>query len=167
MTVDLVSRRLDFVDLAGFVGADPHQDGETPASGCMLPETPVDLERLRAMNMDVRLVARRIEAPGYALDGMDATLHLENGLARVEPLRFGIANGVMADSLVLDGREATPAAALDMTMERIAIAEFFAGSDFAREMGGIIEGRMELAGSGPLLADMLGRGDGRLAMVMT
>jgi len=167
MTADLWSQSLSFADLAGFVGATPGGEGDDLADGKLFPETPVDLERLRAMNMDVHFVAEHIDTPGFAFETMDATLDLQDGLAVVDPLRFGIAQGEVAGSLTLDGRTDVPAAALDMTIERVAIAEFFKNSDFAREMGGLLRGRIGLAGTGPSLAAMLARGDGRLAMVMT
>lgn len=167
MTAEFRSERLTFADLGGFVGATPGGEGDDLADGKLFPDTPVDLERLRAMNMDVHFVAGQIDTPGFAFETMDATLDLEDGLAVVEPLRFGIAEGEVAGSLILDGRSDVPAAALDMTIDHIAIAEFFASSAFARQMGGLLRGRIGLEGSGPSLAAMLGRGDGRLALIMT
>lgn len=167
MTAELYSQRLEFTDLAGFIGADPGPDTDELADGKLFPETPVDLERLRAMDMQVHFVADRIGAPGYAIDSMDATLELTGGRAVVAPLTFGIAGGTLSGSLILNGREDVPSAAADMQLDGVAISEFFAGSQFAQEMGGLLRGRVELAGSGASLADMLGRGDGRLALVMT
>src|SRR5690606_11898431 len=95
---DLVSRRLDFDDLAGFLGGVPDAEaGELDpelaqraerqrAQGKVLPVTPYDLAKLRAMDADVRLHAQRINAPDLPIDDMDAHLVLENGLARLEPL---------------------------------------------------------------------------------
>lgn len=167
MTAELWSQRLTFADLAGFIGATPGGDEDDLADGKLFPETPVDLERLRAMNMDVHFAAEQIETPGFAFETMDATLDLQDGLAVVDPLRFGIADGTVAGSLTLDGRQDVPAAALDMRIDHVAIAKFFASSEFAQEMGGLLRGRVELQGTGPSLAAMLGRGDGRLAIVMT
>ena len=167
MTAELWSQRLTFADLAGFVGATPGGDEDDLADGKLFPETPVDLERLRAMNMDVHFAAAHIDTPGFAFETMDATLDLRDGLAVVDPLRFGIADGTVAGSLTLDGREEVPAAALDMQIDRVAIAKFFESSEFAQEMGGLLRGRIGLSGTGPSLAAMLGRGDGRLALVMT
>ncbi len=167
MTAELWSQRLTFADLAGFIGATPGGEGDDLADGKLFPETPVDLERLRAMNMDVHFNAQHIETPGFAFETMDATLDLQDGRAVVDPLRFGIAEGTVAGSLTLDGRQDVPAAALDMTVDRVAIAKFFESSEFAQEMGGLLRGRIGLSGTGPSLAAMLGRGEGRLALVMT
>src|SRR5690606_31177396 len=90
---DLVSELLDFDDLAGLVGGSPDSGGddttnpefearsqEHAAAGKVLPHTPYALEKLRAMDADVRLRATRIESPVLPLDDMDATLALEAGL---------------------------------------------------------------------------------------
>ena len=99
LTADLVSERLDFDDLAGFIGARPEIDDSNDApddgggSDRLLPDTAVDLERLRAMDMDVHFVGSEVLAPGYALEKMEASLNLRDGLAVVEPMYFGIAGG--------------------------------------------------------------------------
>lgn len=167
MEADLNASNLDFADLSGFIGVDP--DGETPVkeSGRLLPDTPVDLERLRAMNMDVHFVADQIITPGYALSDMDATLSLQDGLALVDPVRFGIAGGYMAGTLRLDGREDIPAAGADLTIGQVALKDFFAGSQFVQEMGGRLDGRIGLDGRGASLADILATSDGRTALIMT
>src|SRR5690606_28777366 len=102
----LHSKRLDFDDLAGFVGGAPQTGGnetsnpelaaqaaQADASARVLPDTPYKLDKLRAMDADVRLTAQRINAPSLPLDDMDAHLLLENGLLRLDPLNFGVAGG--------------------------------------------------------------------------
>lgn len=178
LTAELQSQLLDFDDLAGLIGAEPGTgEGETTAedqqetaeegheSAGILPDAPVNLEKLRAMDMDVHYVAAEIQAPGYALQGMDAVLALRDGLAAVDPLRFDIADGSIAGSLELDGRADTPAARAEFGIEDVSVKEFFRGSSFAEEMGGTLFGRIDLAGDGASLADMLASSDGRLAVI--
>ncbi|MFX6895517.1 AsmA family protein, partial [Acinetobacter baumannii] len=87
----LHSRRLDFDDLAGFVGGAPRPEETTNpelaalaaqrrASPRLLPDTPYRLDKLRAMDADVRLRAQRIDAPKLPLERMDAHLTLKAGL---------------------------------------------------------------------------------------
>jgi len=72
MKADLVSNSLDFNDLAGFIGGNPgsaqvktvsvQQSKQTSAeqnSDRIFPDQPYDLERLRAMDADVRLRAKK------------------------------------------------------------------------------------------------------------
>src|SRR5690606_40410928 len=76
------------------------------ASPKLLPDTPYNLEKLRAMDADVRLRAARIEAPKLPLDDMDAHLLLEGGVLRLDPLNFGVAGGDIRATIRMDARGA-------------------------------------------------------------
>src|SRR5690606_20601098 len=114
LTADLVSKRLDFDDLAGFLGGTPDADGDEldpqlaqqearqRERGKVLPATPYDLTKLRAMDADVRLRAQRIDTPDMPIDDMDAHLFLDSGLARLEPLNFGVAGGDIRSQVRMD-----------------------------------------------------------------
>ena len=91
MKADLVSNLLDFDDLAGFIGGTPGAGpGETASeeqkqqaaankeSDRIFPDQRYDLERLRAMDADVRLRAKKILAPKLPIDNLDAKLNLND-----------------------------------------------------------------------------------------
>ena len=74
LTAKFVSQKLVFADLAPLIGAPPDKGGnvspqqrhtqqQLEASGDLFPNIPLDVERLRAMNMDVTLDAKRVIAP--------------------------------------------------------------------------------------------------------
>src|SRR5690606_24049506 len=120
LRAELVSRRLDFDDLAGFVGGAPQAGGdessnpelaalaaEREADPRLLPDTPYKLGKLRAMDADVRLQAQRINAPSLPLDDMDAHLFLDDGVLRLDPLDFGVAGGDVRSTIRMDAREKT------------------------------------------------------------
>ncbi|MBR7513036.1 hypothetical protein KC219_23040, partial [Mycobacterium tuberculosis] len=80
LKAELVSKRLDFDDLAGFVGAPPKTgagesaNAEQKAKAAalavkarVLPDTPYDLSKLRAMDADVHWKAQRINSPALPL----------------------------------------------------------------------------------------------------
>ena len=92
LVANLVSKRLDFDDLAGFIGAPAQANGgeatnpELKAQAAalasnphVLPDTPYNLTKLRSMDADVRLKAHRINAPTLPIDDMDAHLKLDAG----------------------------------------------------------------------------------------
>ena len=103
MKADLVSRTLDFKDLAGFIGGKPSNNTRTAAdqpkpanseeSDRIFPDKHYDLQSLRAMNADVRLRARKILAPDLPIDDLDGKLTLNNGVLQFTPATFGVANG--------------------------------------------------------------------------
>ncbi|HEX5605808.1 MAG TPA: AsmA family protein, partial [Candidatus Binatia bacterium] len=84
MKADLVSNLLDFDDLAGFIGGKPGTaPGETASAeqkkqaaaekenDRIFPDQRYDLERLRAMDADVRLRAKKILAPKLPIDDLN------------------------------------------------------------------------------------------------
>ena len=118
LRANLHSARLDFDDLAGFVGAAPQSGGgetsnpelkaqaaKQAASGRLLPDTPYALHKLRAMDADVRWKAARIQAPGWPLDDMDAHIKLQAGQLRLDPLDFGVAGGTIRSTIRMDARK--------------------------------------------------------------
>jgi uncharacterized protein involved in outer membrane biogenesis len=179
VTAELVSKRLDFDDLATLIGAPPatgpnetasaEQKKEAEArkeSGRMLPDTKVDLARLRAMDMTVSLVGKDVIAPSLPMQDFKAKFLLDKGRLTVEPLSFGLASGRIEGRLVLDGREEVPAVATDLKIRSVKLAEFFRNSKFAEEMGGVFGGRIELTGHGRSTAEILKSGDGGAVIVM-
>lgn len=179
LQANLLSQRLDFDDLAGFVGAPPKTGGEESANArqkaeaarlaarpTVLPDKAYDLGRLRAMDADVRWKARRINAPSLPLDDMDAHLLLDDGLLRLEPLDFGVAGGHIRSTLRMDARRPQIATALDANLRNVQLGRLFPDAKLAEQASGGISGRVQLSGTGNSVAAMLGSSDGNVAIGM-
>ena len=176
---ELVSRTLDFDDLAVFVGKAPRAGaGETTnpelaalaareqASARVLPDTPYDLQKLRAMDADVRWTARHIEAPKLPLDDMDVHLRLDAGLLRLEPLDFGVAGGHIRSTVRMDARETPIRTHADIAVRGLDLARLLPRIQTARDAIGRVGGDVALTGSGNSIAKMLGSADGSVAVGM-
>jgi uncharacterized protein involved in outer membrane biogenesis len=170
---DLLSRNLDFDDLAGFVGGAPDTGGgestnpelaalaaQRAASPKLLPDTPYNLEKLRAMDADVRLRAGHIDAPKLPLDDMDAHLKLEAGLLRLDPLDFGVAGGDIRSTIRMDARESPIRTRADIAARGLNLGPLLPDVKLAKEAIGKVGGDIHLAGSGNSIAGMLGTSDG-------
>jgi uncharacterized protein involved in outer membrane biogenesis len=173
LRADLVSRQLDFDDLAGLVGGAPDAGGgestnpelaalaaRREASPRLLPDTPYDLGKLRAMDADVRLRAARIIAPKLPLDDMDAHLLLEGGLLRLDPLDFGVAGGSVRSTIRMDARESPIRIRADIAARRLELGRLLPDTQLAQDAVGKLGGDIHLAGSGNSIAGMLGSSDG-------
>lgn len=163
---NLVSDRLALADLAGLVGAEPGKEDVTKGPDKVLPARDLDIARLRTIDMDVHFTGRRVEAPGLPIDGLDARVVVEDGRARFQPLVFEIAQGAFAGGVMLDATGEVPAASIDMTVTRVDLRRFLAGSRFADETSGTLAGRVELSGRGRNTADVLAEADGRVTLLM-
>lgn len=168
ITADLTSKRLAALDLAGFVGASPRgsDDYPTRGPGRILPATQINLERLRGADMDLRFKGQRVEAPFAPLDGLDTRVTMDNGRLTLDPLSLGIGGGKIAGTVVLDGRGKVPALDSNLEVRQVKVAQFFRGTSFAKDMGGTASGRIQLAGSGPTMADILASADGKLGVAV-
>lgn len=179
LTANLVSKRLDFDDLAGFVGAPPKTGGEETANAeqkaeaarlaakpTILPDTPYNLGKLRSMDADVRLRAQRINAPSLPLDDMDAHLFLDDGLLRLEPLNFGVAGGDIRSTVRMDARRPQIATSLKASVRRVQLGRLFPDAKLAEQASGGIGGEIDLTGNGNSIAAMLGSSDGTVVVGM-
>ena len=179
LRADLVSKRLDFDDLAGFIGAPPQtgrgetsnpelaaQNAQLDAKPRLLPDTPYRLDKLRSMDADVKLKAARINAPGWPLDDMQAHLLLENGLLKLAPLNFGVAGGDIRSNITMDARNATIRTRADIDARGLNLAKLLPQVKLAQDAVGKVGGRIVLTGSGNSIAKMLGSGDGSIAVGM-
>ncbi|MGH8039737.1 MAG: AsmA family protein [Stenotrophomonas sp.] len=177
LKADLVSKRLDFDDLAGFIGAPPKTgagesaNAEQKAKAAalavkarVLPDTPYDLGKLRAMDADVRWKAHRINSPVLPLDDMDAHLKLDDGLLRLEPLNFGVAGGDIRSTIRMDARKPTIATQLDASIRKVQLGKLFPDAKLAEQASGGISGEIKLSGTGNSVAAMLGSSDGSVAV---
>ena len=177
LTADLASRQLDFDDLAD---SPPPQTGSGESANAtqkaraaqlaagprVLPDTPYNLGKLRAMDADVRWKAQRINSPTLPLDDMDAHLLLDDGLLRLEPLNFGVAGGDIRSRIRLDARGPRIATTLDASMRGVRLGRLFPDARLAEQAAGGIGGQLRLSGTGNAVAAMLGSSNGDVAIGM-
>lgn len=179
LRANVVSRRLDLDDLAGFIGKAP-QVGQGESSNArlveeaardrarsrLLPDRPYRVEKLRAMDADVRYRAARIEAPKWPLDDMEAHLRLEDGLLRVEPLDFGVAGGEVRSVIRLDARHTPIGTHAQIVADDLDLRRMIPEIRLAQDAIGKIGGSAGLVGTGNSIAQMLGSSNGEVAIGM-
>lgn len=162
---DIVFGKLDFADLAPAIGK-----REAPAaskSPRLLPDRPFRSDRWGTLNADLRLRAGRIIGKGQLpLDDFTVRLRLAESVVTLDPLQFGIADGQLAGTVRLDGRQAPLRAEIDLQARRIVFAKLFPGVENKRAEIGRLSGSLKLAGSGDTLGQMLASGDGRGGFVV-
>jgi uncharacterized protein involved in outer membrane biogenesis len=167
ITGELVSRRLAAADLAGFIGAAPGGGAyPTKGPGRVLPATPVDLAVLHGADVDIAFRGQQVEAPFAPLAGLDVRVRLDNGRLAMDPLALGMGGGRVTGAVVFDARQRQPVLETSLEFRRIRLAGFFRGGAMAREMGGVIAGRIQLAGHGTTVADILATANGKLGLAV-
>lgn len=169
LTADLRSKRLDFDDLAGFLGGKPQAgEGNQPAhiagNRRFFPAAPYDLSKLRAMDADVRLRASRVTSPVLPLEAMDAHLKLVDGDLHLDPLDLAVAGGDIAGRIHLDSRQDPIAATIDLRARRLELPKLLPKG--APESAGRLGGRVQVAGRGNSVATLMATADGEVGLAM-
>jgi uncharacterized protein involved in outer membrane biogenesis len=187
LSARLVSQKLVFADLAPLIGAPPDKPGggtvsaqqrqtqrQLEATGDLFPNVPLEVERLRAMNMDVTLDAKRVIAPSYLpVQALAFRVVVQDGVATAKPLTLillgdgqGAGAGRIEGELAVDARTDTPKVRTNLTMHDIELRNFFRGSPYFDATYGKVQGRVVLAGTGRSLAQVMGSADGHVAAAL-
>jgi len=180
MKADLISNLVDFKDLAGFIGGKPGSGSDETASDDqekqaaatkeesdrIFPDQPYDLERLRAMDADVRLRAKRILAPNLPIDDLNAKLSLSDGVLKFNPTVFGVANGRIEIYSTFDGSKQPSKVNIDARLRQLDLKRFLK-SEFAQKTIGPIGGRIVLSGTGQSFRDIMATASGNTFVMMS
>jgi uncharacterized protein involved in outer membrane biogenesis len=178
VTADLRSRRVDLTDLAGFLGATPGktttpgQDAATrekqaraDASPNLIPDTPINLPKINAANVEFRYRGAHIINRDAPLDDVVINLSIENGRITAHPVSFAVGGGSIAIYLDLDPVDNILHTDANVDFRRLPLARLMQSTRaFAGD--GTIGGSAHVVGSGNSMAAILGHGDGGLELFM-
>ena len=179
LKAELESRSLDFDDLGSIFGAAPKAGpGETlsPEQAALartmatrqrlLPDAPLDVTRIRAMDADVSYKALSIRDTPIKLASGSVRVRLEDGMLRANPLRMDLPQGRVEGFVNLDARKSVPASELDLKLTNARI-ETVVPMQFngASPLTGVLAGRARLSGSGNSVAKAFAAADGQVTLV--
>ncbi len=165
---DLKSNVLDLADLSGFIGAEKTSTGKvtTRNPSRVLPDTPYNLEKLRAANADIRFEGKRIAAERLPVTNMSTHLVLKDGVLTLAPLNFGAAGGTLVSEVTLDARSSVIASRADIRMQGLQLAQLLPRLKVAQASVGEMDARVKLAGRGNSVGAMLGSANGDVALAV-
>jgi uncharacterized protein involved in outer membrane biogenesis len=174
---NLVSQLLQMDDLAGFIGATPSEGTMSPeqkaqaerekASPHLLPDVPIDLTRLRATDMEARFKGKKITGTRFPFTDLDIGFNLQKGVLHLDPFNFGIADGTISGTLVLDGQKDVPQVQSDLLIKRLSLKQFFTDPKFESLAAGHFGGQLKVKGNGRSLAEVLATSNGRISLLMS
>ncbi len=180
LTADLRTERLDFGDLtAVFGGAPKIRAGKTvsPAQKAaaatlqaerrLLPDATLKVDRVRALDADVRYQAASISHAPVALRSGSLRVKLDHGLLTADPLSFDLPQGRISGRMALNARGATPVTDVDLRLTNARLEQFVPiKSGGAPALTGGLVGRIKLHGAGDSVHRAAANADGQVVMVV-
>jgi AsmA family protein len=162
LTMELKSQRLNLADLGPVVGTD-REPGER-----VLPRADFEAEKLTAMDADVRLSAARLQVQAKVpFEDFEVHALLNDGVLRLEPLRFGFAGGNINGTVVLDASQDPLAGKANLDLQRLQLARLMPEVDPAKLSTGSLGGQVRLTGRGSSVAALLGSANGSITAAMS
>ena len=178
---ELRSRVMDMDDLGPLIGLQPTArtanavEGVAPPptitqvrrpGGKVLPATPLDFERVRAMNADVKYTADRIRnVRDIPLERGSVQVKLANGVLTLDPLDLGMAGGRFAGAIRIDASKSPADIRASLDLRAMQLARLFPKLETTGNSVGRLDGRINLSGSGSTVANWLGGVSGDVAVM--
>jgi hypothetical protein len=183
ITTEIVSRSVDLGDIISLLSGKPGTPGtpgQTPqqqvqaaqterkgvASPRVLPQAPLPVKKFDAADVHLGFRAQRIQGASMPFDNLVLGMDVEDGVAAVRQLSFGIGRGRLSGDLRLIPRadEALEAHA-NIRFERVDVARLLWAS--GRYQGnGALNGTVRVGGTGRSIAEILAGADGAASLWM-
>lgn len=177
---DLRSKLLDFDDLAAvFGGAPSAAPGETVSEGQkimarqmaaqqrLLPNATLKIDRIRAMDADVKYRATSVRAPRLPIRAASVRVKLNNGLLVADPLRFDLPQGNIAGQARLDARKDTPVSSIDVRISNARLEQLVrVKTGGGIPLTGAFVGRIKLTGAGASVHEAAANANGEVLAVV-
>ena len=124
-------------------------------------------ERWRAMDADVQFSGKRIiHSDKLPISDLQTHLLLEDGLLRLDPLRFGVAGGSLSAQAQLDGGKTPMQSKLQLQMRALKLKQLFPNVQQMQTSYGELNGDANLNGTGNSVATILGGANGDMRLVI-
>lgn len=168
----LHSRNVNIADLSGFIGGKPGPQSKTEQQADthdpnILPDTPINVPKLNAINAHLTYKGEHIENPRLPLDNIDAEFTVKDGAIDLTRLNFAVGKGTLASSASLTPAEHGFATKAKVNFSRIDLMHVIQTTTGTSAQGGIIGGNFTLTSTGNSIASLMANGNGGLTLVLS
>lgn len=161
LRADLRSKLLDFDDLAAVFGGAPAVGrGETvspeqaavarqmQAQKRLLPDATLKVDRVRAMDADVKYNAASVRDAMLPLRSASVHVRLDAGVLTADPVSFDLPKGRIGGAVRLDARKDTPVTSVDLRLTNGRLEQLVPIKTGGTPLTGSFVGRIKLTGAG-------------------
>ena len=169
---DLRSRLLDIDDLMAVLGAKPRvtSSGDTVVSsgapGRLLPDAPLNVDRLRVMDGTLRFKAARVKRNDLDVRQVDIGADLKSGILNLDPVAFAFNRGELRGTAKINATRDTPYSAVDFRLRGYPLESIIPARNGVPTVTGRALGRARLEGSGASIHDFAAGSKGTISLVV-
>ncbi|GKS73552.1 AsmA family protein [Acidovorax sp. SUPP950] len=161
----MTSKKLRLADLGPVLGAPTGEGkaekGTSKRPGKVLPDVAFATDRWNAMDLDLTFSGQQIvRDESLPIENLRVHAVLDNALLTLSPLQFGVAQGKIDSTVVLDSRTKPLKAQLRGSVEGLRLSGLFPKVELMEKSFGRLDGAVALNGSGQSVASMLGSASG-------
>jgi uncharacterized protein involved in outer membrane biogenesis len=115
----------------------------------------------------VKFTGESIQAGSLPLKQVAFTVKLDEGLLSLQPFSFTLPQGKLTGTVNIDARGKIPRTRLDVRAQNIQLDQLKGKAPDAKPpLGGVLQARLVMAGSGDSVHDFVASSDGRLTAVI-
>ena len=169
---DLRSRLLDIDDLMVVLGAEPRvtPSGDTVVSsgapGRLLPDAPLNVERLRVMDGTLRYRAARVKRNDLDVRRVDIGADLKSGVLDLDPVAFTFNRGELRGTAKINATRDRPYSAVDFRLRNYPLESIIPARGGQPTVTGRALGRARLEGPGASVHDFASNSKGTISLVV-
>jgi uncharacterized protein involved in outer membrane biogenesis len=132
----------------------------------LLPDSALQVDRVRGMDADVHYAAGSVITPKIPLKQVSLHLVLDKGVLTIDPLVFTLDRGKFAGTVTIDARNSIPESTIDMRIADIDLSQFKSAAATSPPLAGSLEGRMRLIGTGDSVHQFASSAHGAISAVI-
>ena len=169
---DLRSRLLDIDDLGAVLGGTPTvtASGNTVLTsgvpGRLLPDAPLNVERLRVMDGTLRYRAARVKRNDLDIRQVDLGADLKDGVLNLDPVAFDFNRGALNGTARIDATKARPYTTADFRLRGYPLESIIPARDGAPTVTGQALGRAKLEGPGASVHEFAAASKGTISLIV-
>jgi uncharacterized protein involved in outer membrane biogenesis len=141
-------------------------DQQATETGFLLPDADLQVNRVRAMDADVKLDAESIQTEKMPIKKVKFHLLLDDGQLKLDPLAFSLPEGEFSGQVSIDARQSVPVTEIDMHLKNLNLAQFKPKGSDTPPLEGEMIGRMRLTGRGASVHKAAATANGDLTIVV-
>jgi AsmA family protein len=180
LNANLQSNHLLFSDLGALTGTKATADASLnkkvstsappplapPAAGPrhLFPDARLQVDRVRAMDADVRFSAVSIESGKVPFKQVNLHVTLKDGVLALDPVRFEMPEGRLSGVINIDARRNVPKVRMDVRATNIKLDQIKGAGP--APVGGVLQARAVIEGRGDSVHDLMSNATGSFVAVI-